>query len=104
MSLGVTVVRQHPRERGGLKRVIADLTFDAAYNNPGGYTLTPADFGLRAIEQVHGTVPGFVPAFSRSAGKLALYIETGNAGAMAECADNQSGLDTVVGTFTVEGY
>ena len=109
MSLGVTYTAIPIKNAGGHRFRVAELTYDATYAG-GGYALTAAALGLKAIEYVSdGAVSGagdtgFVAQFDKANSKMKI-LKAGTADAPFNEADtNQADLTTLKSHHWVVGY
>lgn len=102
MALAFTVLKVISKHHGGRKLRLVKITFDAAYVNGTGYTVTPANVGLKTkIESMTGiNLNGYQVAPALSGVNAILKAWKGN----TEASNNEAGLDTLVGLANVWGY
>ncbi len=94
---------------GGMKLRIYDITLDASYVNGTGYSITPANVGLRTkiLSLDVGNAAGFMASVSYSGVNAVLKFWKGSATAstiLVECATNEAGLNTLVCRARAWGY
>jgi hypothetical protein len=106
MSLSFSVkYAQAIPEMGGMKIRMVTITFDNAYVNADGYTVTAADCKLKGILHCSPAVIGaFMVSPEISGTGLVLTCYKGRSGTNVKCADNEAGLNGLVGQFDVWGY
>lgn len=116
MAITYTVtndVTRNPQYEGQYRVVRATVTLSGTYSAAGGFTLTPADFGLNTITEVEPSVfvdsaaspaNAVVTYYNPSTGKLVIFW--GNAGT-ASILPEPTGSPTLTnytGVLRVRGY
>ena len=101
-ALSFTVINVISKGLGGRKVRLVTITFDAAYVNGTGYTVTPSDVNLKTnIKSVTAiNLNGYQVAASISGNNAVLRAWKGN----TEASTNEAGLDTLTGLAVVIGY
>lgn len=105
--MALTITKKQPTKNlGGYKLRVVSITFDAAYVNATGYSITAAQCGLRKILAFSPMVLGaYLVSPAIVAGNLSavLKVYVGAAGVNVEAATNEAGLNGLVGVFVVWG-
>ena len=103
MALSFGTLTKPTKNLAGLKVRIVPITFDAAYVNADGYTVTALQCGLKKILACPGmNIAGYqiaATSYASDGASMVLRAYKGN----TQAADNEAGLSTLVGRLIVWG-
>ena len=101
-ALSFTVINVISKGLGGRKVRLVSITFDAAYVNGTGYTVTPSDLNLKTnIKSMTAmNLAGYQIQPAISGNNVILKAWKGN----TEASTNEAGLNTLVGLAIAVGY